>query len=242
MPGRAAARHRAGARAALPRQRDDRGAGLRRGLASRARAGARLHRGARGAAGARCRCTWRRPPRAACSSCAARRCAPGSSRPITAGKFRMFGGGSTVVYAQGADADGTLTRVFVERDRGGHAGDRAGAARHPCLLRGRRPAGHHAVRRRALRRHSRRAPLPHRAFRREHHPGAPAGAVRRRGGARRRAHARAAAVSQDPKQRGRAPLAHRVSRSWRWCWPSSRCRWRACGRARAAMRASVTPC
>jgi lipopolysaccharide export system permease protein len=32
----------------------------------------------------------------------------------------MFGGGSTVVYAQGADKDGTLHRVFVERDRGGH--------------------------------------------------------------------------------------------------------------------------
>lgn len=44
----------------------------------------------------------------------------GQFAPITAGKFRMFGGGSTVVYAQGAERDGTLTRVFVERDRGGH--------------------------------------------------------------------------------------------------------------------------
>ncbi len=44
----------------------------------------------------------------------------GQFAPITAGRFRMFGGGSTVVYAQGADADGTLQRVFVERDRGGH--------------------------------------------------------------------------------------------------------------------------
>ena len=44
----------------------------------------------------------------------------GQFAPITAGHFRMFGGGSTVVYAQGADADGTLHRVFVERDRGGH--------------------------------------------------------------------------------------------------------------------------
>jgi lipopolysaccharide export system permease protein len=42
----------------------------------------------------------------------------GQFAPITAGKFRMFGGGSTVVYAQGARPDGTLTRVFVERDRG----------------------------------------------------------------------------------------------------------------------------
>jgi lipopolysaccharide export system permease protein len=43
----------------------------------------------------------------------------GQFAPITAGKFRIFGGGSTVVYAQGAEGDGTLTRVFVERDRGG---------------------------------------------------------------------------------------------------------------------------
>jgi lipopolysaccharide export system permease protein len=43
----------------------------------------------------------------------------GQFAPITAGKFRMFGGGSTVVYAQGAEGDGTLTRVFVERDRDG---------------------------------------------------------------------------------------------------------------------------
>jgi lipopolysaccharide export system permease protein len=44
----------------------------------------------------------------------------GQFSPITSGKFRMFGGGSTVVYAQGAEKDGTLTRVFVERDRGDH--------------------------------------------------------------------------------------------------------------------------
>ena len=44
----------------------------------------------------------------------------GQFSPITSGKFRVFGGGSTVVYAQGAEKDGTLTRVFVERDRGDH--------------------------------------------------------------------------------------------------------------------------
>jgi lipopolysaccharide export system permease protein len=43
----------------------------------------------------------------------------GQFAPISAGRFRLFGGGSTVVYAQGAEADGSLTRVFVERDRGG---------------------------------------------------------------------------------------------------------------------------
>jgi lipopolysaccharide export system permease protein len=44
----------------------------------------------------------------------------GQFAPITAGRFRTFGGGSTVVYAQSADKDGTLRRVFVERDRGGY--------------------------------------------------------------------------------------------------------------------------
>ncbi len=44
----------------------------------------------------------------------------GQFSPISAGVFRIFGGGSTVVYAQGAEPDGTLTRVFVERDRGDH--------------------------------------------------------------------------------------------------------------------------
>jgi lipopolysaccharide export system permease protein len=42
----------------------------------------------------------------------------GQFSPIAPGKFSTFGGGSTVVYAQGADADGTLTRVFVQRSRG----------------------------------------------------------------------------------------------------------------------------
>jgi lipopolysaccharide export system permease protein len=44
----------------------------------------------------------------------------GQFAPVAAGKFRTFGGGGTVVYAQGAEPDGTLTRVFVER----HTGDR----------------------------------------------------------------------------------------------------------------------
>lgn len=44
----------------------------------------------------------------------------GQFAPIAAGKFRTFGGGTTVVYAQDTEPDGTLTRVFVERDRGGH--------------------------------------------------------------------------------------------------------------------------
>jgi lipopolysaccharide export system permease protein len=42
----------------------------------------------------------------------------GQFAPISPGKFSTFGGGSTVVYAQGADKDGTLRRVFVQRSRG----------------------------------------------------------------------------------------------------------------------------
>jgi lipopolysaccharide export system permease protein len=44
----------------------------------------------------------------------------GQFAPIAAGSFRTFGGGSTVVYAQATDKDGTLERVFVQRDRGDH--------------------------------------------------------------------------------------------------------------------------
>ncbi len=55
----------------------------------------------------------------------------GEFAPIAPGKFRSFGGGSAVFYAQTADADGTLRGVFVKRIRG----DRyeiavAGRARH----------------------------------------------------------------------------------------------------------------
>ena len=42
----------------------------------------------------------------------------GQFAPIAAGKFRSFGGGSAVVYAQNVNKDGTLGNVFVERDRG----------------------------------------------------------------------------------------------------------------------------
>jgi lipopolysaccharide export system permease protein len=42
----------------------------------------------------------------------------GQFAPISPGKFSTFGGGGTVVYAQAADKDGTLRRVFVQRSRG----------------------------------------------------------------------------------------------------------------------------
>ena len=37
---------------------------------------------------------------------------------ITPGRFRSFGGGDVIVYAQSKDADGVLYRVFVKRARG----------------------------------------------------------------------------------------------------------------------------
>ena len=42
----------------------------------------------------------------------------GQFAPVTPGKFRNFGGSGSVVYAQSADADGTLRNVFVKRSRG----------------------------------------------------------------------------------------------------------------------------
>jgi lipopolysaccharide export system permease protein len=42
----------------------------------------------------------------------------GQFAPIAAGKFRAFGGGTAVVYAQSVNPDGTLQNVFVERNHG----------------------------------------------------------------------------------------------------------------------------
>ncbi len=42
----------------------------------------------------------------------------GQFAPIAPGKFRSFGGGNAVVYAQTVNRDGTLANVFVERSRG----------------------------------------------------------------------------------------------------------------------------
>ena len=42
----------------------------------------------------------------------------GQFAPIAAGKFRIFGGGNAVVYAEEVAADGTMGQVFVERNRG----------------------------------------------------------------------------------------------------------------------------
>jgi lipopolysaccharide export system permease protein len=43
----------------------------------------------------------------------------GQLSPVAPGRFRAFGGGSSVVYAQGVNRDGTLSNVFVERNREG---------------------------------------------------------------------------------------------------------------------------
>jgi lipopolysaccharide export system permease protein len=42
----------------------------------------------------------------------------GQLAPVAPGRFRSFGGGNTVVYAQSAAADGKLSNVFVERRLG----------------------------------------------------------------------------------------------------------------------------
>lgn len=42
----------------------------------------------------------------------------GQFAPVSPGKFRNFGGSGSVVYAQSAEADGTLRNVFVKRSRG----------------------------------------------------------------------------------------------------------------------------
>jgi lipopolysaccharide export system permease protein len=42
----------------------------------------------------------------------------GQFGPIAPGKFRSFGGGNAVVYAEVVNKDGTLGNVFVERNRG----------------------------------------------------------------------------------------------------------------------------
>jgi lipopolysaccharide export system permease protein len=43
----------------------------------------------------------------------------GKFAPIAPGRFRTFGGGDVVVYAEGADEGGLLRNVFVERQRDG---------------------------------------------------------------------------------------------------------------------------
>jgi lipopolysaccharide export system permease protein len=43
----------------------------------------------------------------------------GQFAPVAPGRFRTFGGGDAVVYAEGTGEDGELTNVFVERTRDG---------------------------------------------------------------------------------------------------------------------------
>lgn len=42
----------------------------------------------------------------------------GQFAPVAPGRFRTFGGGDAVVYAESVSRDGTLNNVFVERNRG----------------------------------------------------------------------------------------------------------------------------
>jgi lipopolysaccharide export system permease protein len=43
----------------------------------------------------------------------------GQFAPVAPGRFRTFGSGDVVVYAENVAEDGTLLNVFIERDRGG---------------------------------------------------------------------------------------------------------------------------
>jgi len=62
----------------------------------------------------------------------------GQFAPIAAGKFHMFASGTAVVYAEGANADGTLSNVFVERNHQGRVEVAlAGRARHSVAPDGR---------------------------------------------------------------------------------------------------------
>ena len=109
----------------------------------------------------------------------------GQFAPISAGKFSTFGGGgSTVVYAQAADKDGTLRRVFVQRSRGNlleialaqratHAYSEGGDLQVITLYDGERYEGIPGERKFRIVR-----------FAENTHPGAPAGAVGRRAAAR----------------------------------------------------------
>jgi lipopolysaccharide export system permease protein len=55
----------------------------------------------------------------------------GQFAPIAPGKFRSFGGGSAVVYAQDVNSDGTLANVFISRNTGPQVEVAlAGRARH----------------------------------------------------------------------------------------------------------------
>jgi lipopolysaccharide export LptBFGC system permease protein LptF len=163
----------------------------------------------------------------------------GQFAPVTAGKFRMFGGGSIEVYAQGAARDGTLERVFVERDRRGqleialaqratHVYAEGGDLQVITPYDGERFEGIPGERRFRIVRFAR---TPSRRL-----PALSGGAMASR--------ARPLARCCGRRLRNRWPNSTGVSHfpSWHWCWPGSPCRWRACGHARDATRASATPC
>lgn len=62
----------------------------------------------------------------------------GQLAPVAPGRFRTFGSGNTVVYAESANPDGTLSNVFVERRRGARVEVAvAGRARHAVSADGR---------------------------------------------------------------------------------------------------------
>ena len=165
----------------------------------------------------------------------------GQFAPISAGKFSTFGGGSTVVYAQAADSDGTLRRVFVQRSRGNvleialaqratHAYSEGGDLQVITLFDGERYEGIPGERHFRIVRFAENT-IPVRL------PAHVRTASLKLGGVP----TSALLASSDPEQRAEL--------HWRLALPimarghgrSSPCRSRACGRARAVTRASASP-
>ena len=123
------------------------------------------------------------------SRSAPRRCAMRSSALLEPGRFRTFGGGNVVFYAERVDDNGILhnVNVFVDRTRGagqrGQARDLGRNARRAARRRTGR-ADVRALRRRALRRRARAAASSASSSSRGRHPD-PARRAGRRAPARR---------------------------------------------------------
>ena len=102
----------------------------------------------------------------------------GQFAPIAPGKFRTFGSGNAVVYAQGVNPDGTLHNVFVERSDGPLVQVVLAERAQSCRDRGRHDTHSYTVRRAALRGRAGQRRVPHRALRRARDSGAGPGGRR----------------------------------------------------------------
>ena len=146
-------------------------------------------------------CTSRRPPSRARCRCAARRCAPGSSRRSRPGSSARSAAAMPWCTPKASSRTARSTNVFVERDRAARVEvalaqrahtrvGRDGMTHTITLYDGERYEGIPGS-----------PQVPHRAILREHHSRAGAGAVGRRDGARGRADAHAAATRRIGSKR-----------------------------------------